>query len=131
MTRVGATSLFVWVPLWLGWLAFTACFSLESPQVASCQITRSLFLFEIVSIVTTSLAFNLDTQQPVIKVGQGQSYFGFSVAQHRTLRTRPYGEALMLIGAPRDDNLQPNTTRSGALWRCPLSSQWKVSTLCA
>ena len=28
----------------------------------------------------------------------------------------------MLVGAPLGQNLQPNTTRSGALWKCPLST---------
>lgn len=26
----------------------------------------------------------------------------------------------MLVGAPLGQNLQPNTSRSGALWKCPL-----------
>lgn len=116
MTRLGATSLFVWV-LWMG-----SAFNLGSAHVASCQ---NIFTLQVV--IVTSLAFNLDSRRPIIKVGQRQAYFGFSVAQHRTLRTRPYGEALILVGAPRDENLQPNTTRSGALWHCPLSSQWQVS----
>lgn len=29
--------------------------------------------------------------------------------------------ARLLIGAPLDQNRQPNTTRSGALWKCPLT----------
>ncbi|RZF47340.1 hypothetical protein LSTR_LSTR015672, partial [Laodelphax striatellus] len=28
----------------------------------------------------------------------------------------------MLVGAPLGQNLQPNTNRSGALWRCDLTS---------
>lgn len=28
----------------------------------------------------------------------------------------------LLVGAPLGQNLQPNTTRSGALWKCPLTS---------
>jgi hypothetical protein len=71
-------------------------------------------------------AFNLDVRIPVIKVGAFDSYFGYSVAQHRTLRSLDYGQSLLLVGAPRDDNLQPNTTRSGALWQCRLSSDTKV-----
>ena len=71
-------------------------------------------------------AFNLEVRVPLIKVGQPEAYFGYSVAQHRTLKTKEYGEAVLLVGAPRDQNLQPNTTRSGALWRCPLTTHWQV-----
>ena len=79
-------------------------------------------------IFATSLvfSFNLEVRYPIIKVGRGQAYFGYSVAQHRTLRTREFGEAVILVGAPKDDNLQPNTTESGALWQCPLSTEWQV-----
>lgn len=27
----------------------------------------------------------------------------------------------LLVGAPLDQNLQPNTSKSGALWKCPLT----------
>lgn len=68
--------------------------------------------------------FNLDPRIPIVKTAGADdlSYFGFSVAQHRTLRSRQYGESLLLVGAPRDQNLQPNTRRSGALWQCKLSA---------
>lgn len=72
-------------------------------------------------------AFNLDDKLPVIKVGPNRdAYFGYSLAQHRTMKSEDYGESVLLIGAPRDDNLQPNTTKSGALWRCRLSSDVQV-----
>ena len=58
-----------------------------------------------------------------------ESYFGYSVAQHRTLRSTDYGEPLILVGAPRDQNLQPGTTRSGALWQCKLTTDPKVRQL--
>ncbi|VVC91207.1 unnamed protein product [Leptidea sinapis] len=32
---------------------------------------------------------------------------------------------LLLVGAPLGQNLQPNTTRSGALWKCQLSTALK------
>jgi hypothetical protein len=58
------------------------------------------------------LGFNLDTRAPVVKVGVGgaESFFGFSVAQHRVVRG---AGPVLLVGAPRDTNLQPGTTRSG------------------
>ena len=71
--------------------------------------------------------FNLEVRYPIIKVGRAQAYFGYSTAQHRTLRTRDFGEAVILVGAPKDENLQPNTTESGALWQCPLTTDWRVS----
>ncbi len=82
----------------------------------------------ILFFTSTVSSFNLEVRYPIIKVGTGraEAYFGYSVAQHRTLRTRDYGEAVILVGAPKDDNLQPNTTESGALWRCPLSTEWQV-----
>ena len=45
------------------------------------------------------------------------SYFGFSVALHKTKE----GEPVILVGAPKDKNLQPGTNRSGALYKCDLS----------
>ena len=78
-------------------------------------------------LTTTTTAFNLEVSLPVIKLGRSESYFGYSVAQHRTLRTPEFGQSLLLVGAPRDDNLQPNTSRSGALWQCKLSSDLQVN----
>ena len=70
-----------------------------------------------------SQAFNLDTRVPVVKLGgsYADSYFGYSVAQHRITSTGGVGP-LILVGAPRDRNLQPGTQRSGALYRCPLTA---------
>ena len=82
-------------------------------------------LFIVLWVLAVVQAFNLDVSSPVIKVGADDSYFGFSVAQHRPLRNPDYGQSLILVGAPRDQNLQPQTNRSGALWRCPLTSQWQ------
>ena len=88
-----------------------------------------LTILFIACTTTTVSSFNLEVRYPVIKVGRAQAYFGYSVAQHRTLRTREFGEAVILVGAPKDNNLQPNTSESGALWRCPLSTGWQVSDL--
>lgn len=72
-------------------------------------------------------AFNLDVRVPLVKHGgaDGEAYFGYSVAQHRTARGSR-GAPVMLVGAPRDDNLQPGTNRSGALWRCPMTASIRV-----
>ena len=71
-------------------------------------------------------AFNLDPRIPVVKSGATGSYFGYSVAQHRTLTSTKHGKSVILVGAPKDQNLQPNTTRSGALWLCSISPDPKV-----
>ncbi|KAF2364298.1 Integrin alpha-2 [Trinorchestia longiramus] len=34
----------------------------------------------------------------------------------------PINPMRILVGAPKDQNLQPGTTRSGALWKCPFTS---------
>ena len=77
-----------------------------------------------------ALPFNLDPRIPVVTEGgtDAEAYFGYSVAQHRTGRG-PRGVPVLLVGAPRDDNLQPGTTRSGALWRCPLTADMTVRAL--
>ncbi len=86
-----------------------------------------LLLIVFMNSFQTSMCFNLDTRMPVVKLGRNpDSYFGYSVAQHRTLRSREYGQPVLLIGAPQDSNLQPNTTKSGALYQCKLSSDLQV-----
>ncbi len=87
-------------------------------------------LLQLASLPTLVQNFNLDVRIPVIKAGgaDDESYFGYSVAQHRTSRGGDGdGEAMVLVGAPRDQNLQPGTHRSGALWKCPLNSDINVS----
>ena len=71
--------------------------------------------------------FNLDPRIPVIKRGgaDDESYFGYSVAQHRTVKGSR-GQPLILVGAPRDNNLQPGTYRSGALWQCKMNNDIEV-----
>ncbi|XP_026672705.1 integrin alpha-PS1 isoform X2 [Ceratina calcarata] len=68
--------------------------------------------------------FNLEPRIPVIKKGLNGSYFGYSVAEHQELSDdgsqKP--KSWMLIGAPLDQNKQPGTNRSGALWQCPLTT---------
>ncbi|CAB0044688.1 unnamed protein product [Trichogramma brassicae] len=70
------------------------------------------------------LAFNLETRIPIIKRGSQGSYFGFSVAEHQEHHEdrSPKYLSRMLIGAPLDQNRQPGTNRSGALWQCPMTS---------
>ena len=90
-----------------------------SPLATSLiMMTSILHILSILLVrIQWSNSFNLETRVPVIKTGgnYANSYFGFSVAQHRT----GDGEPVLLIGAPQDRNLQPGTNSSGALYRCP------------
>lgn len=80
------------------------------------------------SCLSVAIGFNLDPRIPIVKSAgfDSESYFGYSVAQHRTLRSAEYGEPILLVGAPRDQNLQPETNRSGALWQCKLTADPRV-----
>lgn len=66
-------------------------------------------------------AFNLEPRIPVIKRGLQGSYFGYSVAEHIQIENST-SLSWMLVGAPLDQNRQPGTKRSGALWQCPMST---------
>ncbi|XP_059476549.1 integrin alpha-PS1 isoform X2 [Neocloeon triangulifer] len=71
-------------------------------------------------------AFNLETRLPLVKNGADGVYFGFSVAEHQIVDSVTNNslvtDSWMLVGAPLDQNLQPNTNRSGALWKCPMTT---------
>lgn len=62
-----------------------------------------------------ALAFNVDTQYPIVHQGPPNSYFGFAVAQHREKDF-----SWLLIGAPKAQ-LEKNSaskTHSGAVYKC-------------
>ena len=88
-----------------------------------------LQLLTSTSLVTLVQCFNLDVRIPVIKTGgaHAESFFGYAVAQHRTAAASARGEAMVLVGAPQDENLQPGTSRSGALWKCAWNNDIQVS----
>lgn len=81
-------------------------------------------LLILVSGISHVFCFNLEARIPVIKRGSTGSYFGYSVAEHQEITDdgTQKSTSWMLIGAPLDQNLQPGTNRSGALWRCPLTT---------
>ncbi|XP_012275249.1 integrin alpha-PS1 [Orussus abietinus] len=68
--------------------------------------------------------FNLETRVPLVKRGREGSYFGYSVAEHQEVieAGTVKSQSWMLVGAPLDQNRQPETNRSGALWQCPLTT---------
>ena len=85
----------------------------------------------ILFITSNILGFNLEVGYPIIKVGRAQAYFGYSVAQHRTLRTRDFGEAVILVGAPKDDNLS-QTRQSPELFGvapCQRNGRYAISVI--
>lgn len=62
-------------------------------------------------------AFNLDTQSAIVHSGPENSYFGYTVAQHRDR-----GVHWLLVGAPKAQTDQPKTKESGAVYRCTPSN---------
>ncbi len=50
-------------------------------------------------LVSGGVSFNLDVNLPVIKQGQTDSFFGYSLAQHRNFKDTSQGT--ILVGAPR------------------------------
>ncbi|XP_049862798.1 integrin alpha-PS1 isoform X1 [Schistocerca gregaria] len=75
--------------------------------------------------VVCCATFNLEARIPIIKRGAIDSYFGYSVAEHQVINeaTGVIEENWILVGAPQGENLQPGTNRSGALFKCPISTR--------
>ncbi|CAG9824822.1 unnamed protein product [Phaedon cochleariae] len=94
----------------------------------SRMLLHSLFINILLWNLVSS--FNYEDRDPLVKnapAGQKGSYFGFSVAQHSTVELdgnldNSIDKYWLLVGAPLGKNLQPNTNHSGALFKCPLSS---------
>ncbi|KAL1137846.1 hypothetical protein AAG570_009542 [Ranatra chinensis] len=82
---------------------------------------RIYFICALFRIFYYCYGFNLETRLPVIKRGNEGAYFGFSVAEHQSF-DEVKGQIRLLVGAPLDQNKQPKTNRSGALWRCPITT---------
>ncbi|KAK9501601.1 hypothetical protein O3M35_012297 [Rhynocoris fuscipes] len=80
-----------------------------------------LYINLVLQFCTISLCFNFETRLPVIKKGGEGTYFGFSVAEHQYTDGNDINN-LLLVGAPLDQNRQPQTNRSGALWSCPITT---------
>ncbi|XP_034942009.1 integrin alpha-PS1 isoform X2 [Chelonus insularis] len=80
-------------------------------------------VYVIFFLVYGTFCFNLEWRIPVIKRGMTGSYFGYSVAEHQELLEEDNKSiSWILVGAPLDQNRQPGTNRSGALWQCPLTT---------
>ncbi|XP_039497231.1 integrin alpha-PS1 isoform X1 [Drosophila santomea] len=84
-----------------------------------------LELWILVNQVIISHTFNLEQRLPIVKYGHRHSHFGYSVATHTIGEANgPNKTNCVLVGAPLDQNRQPNTTHSGALWRCPMTQRF-------
>ncbi|XP_073969159.1 integrin alpha-PS1-like isoform X1 [Rhodnius prolixus] len=81
------------------------------------------FSLLVLTFCSTSFSFNFETRLPVIKKGGEGTYFGFSVAEHQfSEQNQNLLNNLLLVGAPLDQNRQPKTNKSGALWSCPITT---------
>ncbi|XP_037725112.1 integrin alpha-PS1 isoform X1 [Drosophila subpulchrella] len=86
---------------------------------------RRLQICLILQIVIPTLCFNLEQRLPIVKYGHPKSNFGYSVATHTIGEVNgPNKTNCVLVGAPLDQNRQPNTSHSGALWRCPMTQSF-------
>ncbi|XP_042235673.1 integrin alpha-PS1-like isoform X1 [Homarus americanus] len=85
---------------------------------------RLLLLSHFLCFLNLVLAFNLEPRIPIVKTGEPTTHFGYTVAQHQSILDGDYRRtSWILVGAPKGDNLQPGTNRSGALWKCPLTTR--------
>ncbi|XP_049818119.1 integrin alpha-PS1 isoform X2 [Aethina tumida] len=77
-------------------------------------------LVMVTCVAALGAAFNIENRDPIVKRSDDKdSYFGYSVALHREEKD-PNSRKWLLVGAPRANNDQPNTNRSGALFKCPI-----------
>lgn len=80
-------------------------------------LTKSLLSLNQERLGGQVLAFNIDTQSAIVHQGPANSYFGYSVAQHRDR-----GVNWLLVGAPKAQTDQPKTERAGAVYKCSPSN---------
>ncbi|XP_063760929.1 integrin alpha-3-like isoform X2 [Eleginops maclovinus] len=74
----------------------------------------------LIVCVGVCVAFNVDTEFPVLKTGGEGSLFGLSVSLHQDLQTDRF---LLLVGAPRE-RAEPNVpaNRTGGVYSCPITA---------
>ncbi|XP_017140366.1 integrin alpha-PS1 isoform X2 [Drosophila miranda] len=87
---------------------------------------RQLWLVLLLALALSEVCgFNLEQRLPLIKYGHPHSHFGYSVATHTIGEANSANNTkCLLVGAPLDHNRQPNTSHSGALWRCPITQRF-------
>uniref|UniRef100_A0A3Q1EQ21 Integrin alpha-3-like n=1 Tax=Acanthochromis polyacanthus TaxID=80966 RepID=A0A3Q1EQ21_9TELE len=87
------------------------------PQVCVSMATGVCVLLSV--YVGVCVAFNLDTEFPLLKTGTDRSLFGLSVALHQDLKTDGY---LLLVGAPKE-KAEPNVPakQTGGVYSCSIT----------
>ncbi|XP_074526414.1 integrin alpha-7 isoform X2 [Halichoeres trimaculatus] len=79
-------------------------------------------LWALLTLISHVRGFNLDTTHTLHKLGDRDTFFGFSVALHQQLTPEP--QSWILVGAPQaagQGALQGR--RPGALFRCPITPE--------
>lgn len=89
-----------------------------------------ILLISLLWSLTYVCAFNLEPRLPVLKLGSKGSYFGYTVSEHQVMNENSNSvvEHMLLVGAPRAQTNQPGTNRSGAVYRCPMTTYYQDCT---
>ena len=88
--------------------------------IVANSLLVALFLLlspQATNLLLLSKAFNIDTQSAIVHLGPQNSYFGYSVALHKDRSVN-----WLLVGAPKAQTDQTEASRSGAVYRCGVSS---------
>ena len=106
----------------------------------------SLFILVFSSFVSSLYSYNYQTvehwrylrqEQPTYQPSKTPSYFGYSLAVHRSRYAERTDDSVqirfisfsLLIGAPRDHSPYDIVTRRGAVWRCEFQSDGQCQRL--
>ncbi|XP_056886387.1 integrin alpha-7 isoform X6 [Takifugu flavidus] len=94
---------------------------------APCHSSHSshgwtFFLWALWTLSSQAWGFNLDTTHTLHKLGDGGTFFGFSLALHQQISPEP--QSWILVGAPQAAGQGPlRGSRPGALFRCPITPE--------
>lgn len=81
-----------------------------------------LIYLSLFSLKEWTLAFNLDTQNVMKKIGEPSSLFGFSLAMHHQLQ--PSDKIMLLVGAPKAEGFPEQKAKvTGGLYKCPITNR--------
>lgn len=80
------------------------------------------FILIQISCFNSISCFNLESRLPILKIGTGGTYFGFSVAQHKSRDNEIFGNRF-IVGAPLTNTEQEDTDNAGAVYQCPVSTE--------
>ncbi|KAK6166151.1 hypothetical protein SNE40_022913 [Patella caerulea] len=85
------------------------------------ETVRGILCLVLVTKTLLCNGFNLDARFSVIKQGDVDAYFGYSVAMHQIIdeNSGQVTEDLLLVGAPKAEVPEINVKRGGAIFKCP------------